>query len=103
MKEGETVSQGLSSQMVIVSVADLSSMRIELLVDETDIGEVAVGQGVEFTVDAYPNKTFHGVVTDISKSSIPHPALPPAPPALSYIIRFMLESIRTNWMGSTPL
>ena len=46
MKEGETVSQGLSSQMVIVSVADLSSMRIELLVDETDIGEVAVGQGV---------------------------------------------------------
>lgn len=67
MKEGETVSQGLSSQMVIVSVADLSSMRIELLVDETDIGEVAVGQGVEFTVDAYPNRTFHGIVSDISK------------------------------------
>ncbi len=67
MKEGETVSQGLSSQMVIVSLADLSSMRIELLVDETDIGEVAVGQGVEFTVDTYPNKTFHGVVSDISK------------------------------------
>lgn len=67
MKEGETVSQGLSSQMVIVTVADLSSMRIELLVDETDIGEVAVGQKVEFTVDAYPNRTFHGVVSDISK------------------------------------
>ena len=67
MKEGETVSQGLSSQMVIVSVADLSSMRIELLVDETDIGEVAMGQGVEFTVDAYPNRTFHGVVSDISR------------------------------------
>lgn len=67
MKEGETVSQGLSSQMVIVSVADLSSMRIELLVDETDIGEVALGQNVEFTVDAYPNKTFHGVVSNISK------------------------------------
>lgn len=67
MKEGETVSQGLSSQMVIVSVADLSAMRIELLVDETDIGEVKMGQNVDFTVDAYPNKTFHGVVTDISK------------------------------------
>lgn len=59
--------QGLSSQMVIVTVADLSSMRIELLVDETDIGEVAVDQKVEFTVDAYPNRTFHGVVSDISK------------------------------------
>ena len=67
MKEGETVSQGLSSQMVIVKVADLSSMRIELLVDETDIGETRVGENVDFTVDAYPNKTFHGVVTNISK------------------------------------
>lgn len=67
MQEGETVSQGLSSQMVIVTVADLSSMKIELLVDETDIGEVALGQAVAFTVDAYPGKTFHGIVSDISK------------------------------------
>lgn len=67
MKEGETVSQGLSSQMVIATIADLSAMRIELLVDETDIGEVAVGQKVSFTVDAYPGKTFHGIVSDISQ------------------------------------
>lgn len=67
MKIGETVSQGLSSQMVIVSVADLSAMKIKLLVDETDIGEVKVGQSVDFTVDAYSGKTYHGVVTDISK------------------------------------
>lgn len=67
MQEGETVSQGLSSQMVIVTVADLSSMKIELLVDETDIGEVAFGQTVSFTVDAYPGKVFHGIVSDISK------------------------------------
>ncbi|MDY6084643.1 MAG: efflux RND transporter periplasmic adaptor subunit [Dialister sp.] len=69
MKEGETVSQGLSSQMVIMTVADLSSMQIKLLVDETDIGEVAIGQSVEFTVDAYPDKTFHGIVDNISKKS----------------------------------
>lgn len=67
MKVGETVSQGLSNQMVIVRVADLSSMKIELLVDETDIGEVALGQQVSFTVDAYPGKLFHGIVNDISK------------------------------------
>lgn len=67
MKEGATVSQGLSSQMVIATVADLSSMQIELLVDETDIGEVSLGQGVTFSVDAYPNKEFHGVVENISK------------------------------------
>lgn len=67
MKEGATVSQGLSSQMIIATVADLSSMQIELLVDETDIGEVKIGQGVKFTVDAYPNKEFHGIVENISK------------------------------------
>lgn len=67
MKTGETVSQGLSSQMVIMTIADLSSMQIELLVDETDIGGVAIGQNVEFTVDAYPDRTFHGVVSNISK------------------------------------
>jgi len=67
MQEGETVSQGLSSQMVIVTVADLSAMKIELLVDETDIGEVAIGQTVSFTVDAYPGRIFHGTVSDISK------------------------------------
>lgn len=67
MKEGSTVSQGLSSQMIIATVADLSSMQIELLVDETDIGEVSLGQDVTFTVDAYPNRTFHGKVENISK------------------------------------
>lgn len=67
MKEGATVSQGLSSQMIIATVADLSEMEIQLLVDETDIGEITLGQGVEFTVDAYPNRTFHGVVDNISK------------------------------------
>ena len=67
MKTGETVSQGLSSQMVIMTIADLSSMQIELLVDETDIGGVAIGQNVEFTVDAYPDRTFHRVVSNISK------------------------------------
>lgn len=67
MKEGSTVSQGLSSQMIIATVADLTSMQIELLVDETDIGEVKIGQEVTFTVDAYPNRTFHGVVENISK------------------------------------
>lgn len=67
MKEGATVSQGLSSQMIIATVADLSSMQIELLVDETDIGEVKIGQNVTFTVDAYPNREFHGVVDNISR------------------------------------
>lgn len=68
MKVGETVAQGLSNQMIIVKVADLSAMQIRLLVDETDIGQVRAGQNVTFTVDAYPNRKFHGHVTDISRT-----------------------------------
>ncbi len=67
MREGETVSQGLANQMIIATVADLTQMRIKLAVDETDIGRVAVGQAVTFTVDAYPSTEFHGTVTDISR------------------------------------
>lgn len=98
MKEGSTVSQGLSSQMIIATVADLSSMQIELLVDETDIGEVAVGQDVTFTVDAYPNRTFHGRVENISKKNI----LPQAVrllPLRSCIIPCMFSLTVMNWMG----
>lgn len=68
MKEGETFSQGLASQMIILQVADLSHMRIRLLVDETDIGQIREGQKVTFTVDAYPNQEFVGYVGDISRS-----------------------------------
>lgn len=67
MQEGETLSLGLSNQMVIATVADLTNLRIKLAVDETDIGRIQVGQSVSFTVDAYPKEEFHGKVTDISR------------------------------------
>lgn len=70
MKVGETVSQSVANQMIIVRVADLSRMQVELLVDETDIGRVSEGSRVVFTVDAYPEVEFHGQVTDISRKSV---------------------------------
>jgi len=66
---GQTISSGISSPQVIMSVANLDKMQIEALVDESDIGNVKVGQKVEFTVDAYPEETFTGVVSLISKSA----------------------------------
>lgn len=66
---GQTISSGISSPQVIMSVANLDKMQIEALVDESDIGNVKVGQKVEFTVDAYPEETFTGVVNLISKSA----------------------------------
>ena len=66
---GQTVAQGISSPQVIMYVADMSKMQIKVLVDETDIGRVKLGQPVSFTVDTYPDKTFAGKVTTISRSA----------------------------------
>ena len=66
---GQTISSGISQPQVIMSIANLDKMQIEALVDESDIGNVRLGQKVEFTVDAYPEETFTGVVSLISKSA----------------------------------
>lgn len=66
---GQTVSPGISTPMVLMTIADMSIMQSETLVDETDIGRVVLGQKVEFTVDAYDDTTFNGVVSLISRKA----------------------------------
>ena len=63
---GQTVAPGISTPMVLMTVADMSKMQIETQVDESDIGKVANEQKVTFTVDAYPGRVFTGVVSNIS-------------------------------------
>jgi HlyD family secretion protein len=66
---GQTVAPGISTPMVLMSVADLSKMQIEAQVDESDIGKIVVGQRVDFTVDAYIDKIFTGTVSNISQKA----------------------------------
>jgi len=66
---GQTISSGISSPQVIMSIANLDKMQIETLVDESDIGQIKVGQKVEFTVDSYSDETFEGTVRLISRSA----------------------------------
>ena len=66
---GQTISSGISTPQVIMSVATLDNMEIEALVDESDIGQVKEGQKVKFTVDAYPEETFMGTVRLLSKKA----------------------------------
>ncbi len=66
---GQTISSGISTPQVIMSVATLDNMQIETLVDESDIGQVKVGQRVRFTVDAYNNETFTGTVRLVSRQA----------------------------------
>lgn len=66
---GQTVAPGISNPMVLLTVADMSAMQIQVQVDETDIGKVALGQKVSFNVDAYPGKIFTGSVANISQKA----------------------------------
>ena len=65
---GTMAVQGNSSPTVIMRIADLSSKRILAKVDETDIGNVKVGQSATFTVDSYTGKTFTARVSKISQT-----------------------------------
>lgn len=69
LKAGQTISTGLSSQMIIATVANLKDLEIYLTVDETDVGNVKDGQKVTFTVDAYPGKTYTGTVREIAQGT----------------------------------
>jgi HlyD family secretion protein len=70
LSAGEMVAQGVTNPTVILTIADMSKMQIEAQVDQTDIGKVGVGQKVSFTVDAYPDKKFTGVVSNVSKKAV---------------------------------
>ena len=65
VEEGQTVASGFETPTLFTIAADLTQMQVVADVDEADIGGVQEGQRGAFTVDAYPNDTFEGTVTQI--------------------------------------
>ena len=65
VEEGQTVASGFETPTLFTIAADLTQMQVVADVDEADIGGVEEGQRVSLTVDAYPNDTFEGTVTQI--------------------------------------
>ena len=59
---GQTVVSSMSASSLFLVAKDLRTMRIWASVNEADVGGVRAGQGVSFTVDAFPGRTFRGVV-----------------------------------------
>jgi HlyD family secretion protein len=62
---GQTVAASFQTPTLFSIAQDLTRMQIDTNVDEADIGKVKVGQTVRFTVDAYPDSTFPGRVSEI--------------------------------------
>ena len=67
---GQTVASSFSTPTIFQIANDLTKMQIDSNVAEADVGGVVEGQSVEFTVDAYPTRTFHGTVTQVRNSPI---------------------------------
>jgi HlyD family secretion protein len=65
---GQTVASMLQTPVLFTVAADLRKMHVIASVDEADIGEVLPKQTATFTVHAYPNRTFEGVVTEVRNS-----------------------------------
>jgi len=72
VRVGESVVPGLQNQTgtLIMTIADMSLITAEVKVDETDIVNVQLGQTADITIDAIPNKTFKGHVTEIGNTAI---------------------------------
>jgi len=72
VRVGETVVPGIqnSAASTIMTVADMSLITAEVRVDETDIVNVTIGQVADVNIDAIPNKTFKGHVTEIGNTAI---------------------------------
>ena len=62
---GQTVAASFSTPTLFTLANDLTKMQVEADVDEADIGQVKTGQRVTFTVDAYMNDVFEGIVNQI--------------------------------------
>jgi HlyD family secretion protein len=62
---GQTVAASLQAPTLFTIAQDLRSLEVHASVDEADVGRIAIGQPTSFTVSAFPNRTFNGLVKQI--------------------------------------
>jgi HlyD family secretion protein len=65
---GQTVAASLQTPTLFSIAKDLGKMEVDLAVGENDIGNVKTGENVDFTVLAYPNQIFHGIVSQVREN-----------------------------------
>jgi len=67
---GQTVQASFQAPVLFQVATDLTKMKVECSVDEADIGKVKEGQNVRFTVEAFPEEPFNGIVQQVRYSPI---------------------------------
>ena len=86
IEKGQTVAASLQAPELFVIAEDLTDMRVEAAIDESEIGRIREGQKATFTVDAYPGRTFEGTVKQIRKAA----------QNVSNVVTYMVEVSATN-------
>ena len=66
---GQTVAASFNTPTLFVIAEDLSKMKLEVSVDEADVGQIKQGQKASFTVDAFPGRTFPAAITRVDLGS----------------------------------
>ncbi|MDH3205292.1 MAG: efflux RND transporter periplasmic adaptor subunit [Gemmatimonadota bacterium] len=76
VEEGETVIIGTMNNpgSLVLTISDLSVIEVVVQVDETDVSLISLGDSASIRIDAFPNRTFVGVVTEIGNSAINPPS-----------------------------
>ena len=67
---GQTVAASFQTPTLFLIARDLTQMQLDTSVSESDVGAAKVGQEATFTVEAYPNRVFHGKVTQLRQAPI---------------------------------
>ena len=90
---GETAISGTlnNAGSLLMTVADLSVMKVEVDVDETDVVDVALGQPTEISIDAFPSRKFKGEVTRIGNSAVQTAAAPGQRQSADYKVEVTLR------------
>jgi HlyD family secretion protein len=93
VEEGEVAVIGVLNQpgTVLLTISDMSVVETELEVDETSIPSVKLGQESVIRIDAYPNRTFTGVVTEVGSSPIQRTAAAAQNEAIKFLVKVEIK------------
>jgi HlyD family secretion protein len=93
VEEGEVAVIGVLNQpgTVLLTISDMSVVEAELEVDETSVPSVKVGQEARVRVDAYPNRTFDGVVTEVGSSPMDRTATQQQSEAIKFKVKVQIK------------
>lgn len=109
VEEGEVAVIGTMNNpgTKLLTIADMSLVEAVMEVDETDIPAVKVGQRASVTIDAYPNKTFAGVVTEVGSSPMLRNGVQTSGEAVNFEVKIQLdnppEGVRPGFSASADI